>query len=103
MFITVDVIGSRFGTLLAAMHIVAIALIGTYAMQGAVKLRLAPLLRFGAISVSLMAAALIGIRTFYTYVYVEPYTKDELLASLSPDQESATAHRLPRVSRGNSR
>jgi len=103
VFITVDVIGSRFGTLLAAMHIVAIALIGTYAMQGAVKLRLAPLLRFGAISVSLMAAALIGIRTFYTYVYVEPYTKDELLASLSPDQESATAHRLPRVSRGTSR
>ena len=29
-----------------------------------------------------MAAALIGIRAFYSYVYVEPYTKDEMLASL---------------------
>ena len=34
VFITVDVIGSRFGTLLAAMHIIAIALIGTYAIRG---------------------------------------------------------------------
>jgi Na+/H+-dicarboxylate symporter/ABC-type amino acid transport substrate-binding protein len=82
VFVTVDVIGSRFGTLLAAMHIIAVALIGTYAMRGAVKLRLVPLLRFATISMTLMAAALIGIRTFYTYVYVEPYTKDEMLASL---------------------
>ena len=82
VFITVDVIGSRFGTLLAAMHIIAIALIGTYALQRAVKLRLVLLLRFAAVSIALIAAALIGIRAFYTYVYVEPYTKDEMLASL---------------------
>ena len=82
VFITVDVIGSRFGTLLAAMHIIGIALIGTYAMQGAVRIRLVPVLRFAAISVALMACAVIGIRAFYTYVYVEPYTKDQLLASL---------------------
>ena len=82
VFITVDVIGSRFGTLLAAMHIIAVALIGTYAMHGALKLRLVPMLRFAAISTTLTAAALIGIRAFYTYVYVEPYTKAEMLASL---------------------
>lgn len=82
VFVTVDVIGSRFGTLLAAMHIIGIALIGTYAMQGAVRLRLMPVLRFAAISAALMACAVIGIRAFYTYVFVEPYTKDQLLASL---------------------
>lgn len=82
VFITVDVLGSRFGTLLAAMHIIGIALIGTYAMQGAVKLRLVPILRFAAISVALIACAVIGIRAFYTYVFVEHYTKDQLLASL---------------------
>lgn len=83
VFITVDVIGSRFGTLLAALNIVAIALIGTYALQGRVTLRPMPLLRFIASSVILLAAVLIGIRTFYTYIYVEPYTKDQLLASLN--------------------
>ena len=82
VFVTVDVIASRFGTLLAAMHIIAIALIGAYAMRGAVRLRLLPLLRFAAISVALVGAALIGIRAFYTYVFVEPYTKDKLLESL---------------------
>lgn len=97
VFVTVDVIGSRFGTLLAAMHVVAIALIGTYALQGAVKLRLAPLLRFALISVVLMALALIGIRGFYTYVYVEPYTKDQLLTSLHliGDPQPHTVYREP--------
>lgn len=97
VFVTVDVIGSRFGTLLAAMHIIAVALIGTYAMQGAVKLRFAPLLRFGVISVALLVTAVIGVRAFYTFVYVEPYTKDKLLASLhliKPPQPSV-AYRDP--------
>lgn len=82
VFVTVDVIGSRFGTLLAAMHLVAIALIGTYALEGALTLRPLRLIRFAAISIVLLAAALVGIRAFYTFVYVEPYTKDQLLASL---------------------
>jgi Na+/H+-dicarboxylate symporter/ABC-type amino acid transport substrate-binding protein len=82
VFITVDVISGRFGTLLAAMHIIAIALIGTYAIQGAVRFRLIPLLRFTIISIVLTAAAVIGVHSFYTYVYVAPYTKDKLLASL---------------------
>jgi Na+/H+-dicarboxylate symporter/ABC-type amino acid transport substrate-binding protein len=82
VFITVDVIGSRLGTLLAAMHIIAIALIGTYALQKKVRLRFMPILRFTVISVALMAMALTGIRAFYTYVYVAPYTKEHLLTSL---------------------
>jgi len=82
VFVTVDVIGSRFGTLLAAMHIIAIALIGSYAMQGRVTLRLRPLLRFAIVSAALLAMAVLGTRWFYTYVYVEPYTKDRLLAGL---------------------
>ncbi len=82
VFVTVDVIGSRFGTLLAAMHLIAIALIGTFAMDGAITLSAVRLIRFAVVSLALMAAALIGIRAFYTYVYVEPYTKDKLLSAL---------------------
>jgi Na+/H+-dicarboxylate symporter/ABC-type amino acid transport substrate-binding protein len=82
VFVTVDVIGSRFGTLLAALNILAIALIGTYALQGRLTLRPVPLFRLAVLSVALLAAALIGIRAFYTYAYVEPYTKGQLLASL---------------------
>jgi len=82
VFVTVDVIGSRFGTLLAAMHLIAIALIGTYALDGAISLRPRRLLRFALISLALVAAALIGIRAIYTFVYVEAYTKDRLLTTL---------------------
>jgi Na+/H+-dicarboxylate symporter len=82
VFLTVDVLGSRFGTLLAVMHIVAIALIGAYALQGRMRLRFGPLARLVCITVVLLAAALIGIRTFYTYVVVAPYTKAQALRNL---------------------
>jgi ABC-type amino acid transport substrate-binding protein len=82
IFVTVDVIGSRFGTLLGAMHLIAIALIGTYALRGAARIRPMPLLRWAVVSVALTAAALVGTRAFYTWVYVVPYTKNQLLASM---------------------
>jgi len=97
VFVTVDVIGSRFGTLLAAMHLVAIALIGTYALRGEARIRPMPLLRWAVVSVALTAAGLAGTRAFYTWVYVVPYTKDQLLASMhliAPPQPS-TVYREP--------
>ncbi len=94
VFITVDVLGSRFGTLLAAMHIVTITLIGTFALQGKVRVRLLPLARFTGITVALLAAALIGIHAFYTYVIVAPYTKDQALKHLHlvTDPQPAKVH-----------
>lgn len=94
VFLTVDVLGSRFGTLLGVMTIVTVALIGTYALQGRTSLRVVPLLRAAGITVALLAGALIGIRAFYTYVVVAPYTKDEALRALHllVDPQPATAH-----------
>jgi Na+/H+-dicarboxylate symporter/ABC-type amino acid transport substrate-binding protein len=82
LFVTVDVLGSRFGTLLAAIHIVAIALIGAFALQGRARPRFWPLVRFTGISVVLFAVTLLGIRAFYTYALVAPYTKDQALKGL---------------------
>jgi ABC-type amino acid transport substrate-binding protein len=87
VFLTVDVIGSRFGTLVAALHILAIALIGTYALQGRVRLRPVPLIRFAVVSVILLAAALLGIRAFYSHVYVAAYSMDEVLTGLALVEE----------------
>ncbi len=95
MFITVDVIASRFGTLLAGMHIIAVALIGAYAMQGAIEWRSLRLLRFAVVSVVLILAALLGIRAFYSFVFVAPFTKDQVLAGLPllKDPQPHTVHR----------
>jgi Na+/H+-dicarboxylate symporter/ABC-type amino acid transport substrate-binding protein len=97
VFVTVDVIGSRFGTLLAAMHLLAIALIGTYALRGAVRMRPMPLLRWAVISVVLVAGALGATRAFYTWVYVVPYTKDQLLGRmhLLADPQPSRVYREP--------
>ena len=82
MFVTVDVIGSRFGTLLGVMHYITIAMIGTFALEGRLRIRLAPLLRFAIISTLIVAGTLVGIRAFYTHVYVQPYRQDQVLAGL---------------------
>ncbi len=83
VFLSIDVIGSRFGTFVAAMHYVTIALIGTFALQGRLRLRLWPLLRVAVVGVVLVAAVLIGVQAFYTHVVVVPYTKDEALRGLN--------------------
>jgi Na+/H+-dicarboxylate symporter len=95
VFITVDVIGARFGTLLAGMHIIAIALIGAYAMEGALQVRAGRLVRFALVSVAMVLAVLVGIRAFYTYVFVAPFTKDQVLAGLS-FLEAPQPHRVYR-------
>lgn len=93
-FVTIDVLGVRFSTLVAVMTIVTTALVGAYAVQGRVRLRLLPLLRFAAITAALLISALIGIRAFYTYVVVAPYTKDEALRGLHlmADPQPATVY-----------
>ncbi len=82
LYVTVDVLSSRFGTLLAAMHLTVIGLIGAVAMEGRVRVQLAPLLRFSLVSILLVAGILFGLRAFYTNVLVVPYTKAEALAGL---------------------
>ncbi len=95
MFITVDVIAARFGTLLAGMHIIAIALIGAYAMQGGLRFNPLRLLRFALMSLVFVITVLLGIRAFYTYVYVAPFTKDQLLTGL-PLLEAPQPHSVYR-------
>jgi Na+/H+-dicarboxylate symporter/ABC-type amino acid transport substrate-binding protein len=97
VFVTVDVIASRFGTLLAALHILAIALIGTYALQGRLSLRVLPMARFALVTVALTAGLLIAIRAFFTFVDVEPYTKGQLLANLHllENPQPNTVYRKP--------
>ncbi len=83
VFLSIDVIISRFGTLVSAMHYATIALIGTFALENMARLRLWPLLRVVVVGVLLVGAVLIGARAFYTHVVVVPYTKDEALKGLN--------------------
>ena len=83
VFVTMDVIAARFGTLAAGMHVIALALIGSYAMQGRLRVDPKRLVMFVLTTIALLAAILIGIRAFYTYVFVAPFTTDKVLTGLA--------------------
>ncbi|MDJ0951592.1 MAG: cation:dicarboxylase symporter family transporter [Alphaproteobacteria bacterium] len=103
VFLSVEVIGSRFGTYLGTVHYAAIGLIGTFALQGIPRFRLWPLLRLLIVGVGLVAVVLIGARAFYTYVVVVPYTKDDALKGLNTLRrpQPAVVHRqAPRAAPG---
>jgi len=66
LFLATGVVNARFGTLAAAMHMVVIALAGTYALEGRLRLSPARLGRFaagsaGALAVTMLALA-VGFR-----------------------------------------
>ncbi len=75
LFVTVDVFTGRFGALLAAMHIWVLALLGTCAMVGRLRVRWTKLVPYLGISAGLMLAVLVGSRLFFTYAVDPEYTK----------------------------
>jgi len=82
VFVSVDVITSRFGTLMSAMHYASIGLIGTMLMLKRLHLRWRRLLRVSLICIASIIPVFLGVRAFYTYVIVAPYTKADMLQSL---------------------
>ena len=93
LFVATSVINSRFGTLVAGVHTVTIALLGSCAMRGALRVRPGALLRYAIISAVLIAAALGGTRVLAGGVLYQPFDKDKVLADMQ--LISAPAHLVP--------
>jgi Na+/H+-dicarboxylate symporter len=68
IFLTVDVIASRFGVLLAAMNTVCLALLGAFAMTGGLRVQPLRLLRFVGISAAVTIVLFLGLRLFYSHM-----------------------------------
>ena len=82
VFFSMDVINSRFGTLLGIMHYSCITLIAAVAMVGRLNFKWIPLLRFGLISIGFLVLIIIGTRSFYNNIVVAPYKKAEAVLGL---------------------
>ena len=100
VFLSVDVVASRFNTLLGAMHYAAVALIGTLAVLGKLRLRWLPLAQFSLVSAVLFGAVLLSVHAFYTHVVVAPYTRDQALKSLRLQVEPQPAKVLGQLRTG---
>lgn len=73
LFLPVDTVTGRFGTLLATMHTIVQALLTAAAITGAIRLRLAALVRYGAVSLVLAFAVLFGARLYFEHVVPQEY------------------------------
>ena len=82
LFLASGVINSRFGTLVAAVHTVTVALLGTCAMTGTLRWRRRPLVRYGLVTAALTIAVIGGGRVLFATVIEQKYTNDKIIASM---------------------
>src|SRR6478735_1110642 len=83
LFLATGVLTSRFGALVAAMHILAIALIGSCALAGVLRYRPHQVLRYIVISATLLLVIIGGARALFATVLSPEYQKDRVLAGMN--------------------
>lgn len=82
LFITVDVLTGRFGTLLAAMHTVVLAILGTFALSGQIVIRWKKVIQFAVVTVAVTLLSIVAVRLFFTFSFDPTYTKYDSLIEM---------------------
>ena len=97
LFLASGVINSRFGTLVAAMHTLAVALLGTCAMTGALRWDRKRMVRYLTITAILTVGVFGGTRLFFARALRNEYSKDKVLAGMHLMHEpvQAVVHKAP--------
>ena len=97
LYLVSDVIISRFGTMLAAMHTLILTILGTLAMSGQLTVRWGKIMRYAAITSILCLATILGTRVFFTMTLEHHYSKDEILTQMHISRKlvPATIHTSP--------
>lgn len=97
VFLSFDFIGMRLMTLLSVVHYAAIALIGTFALQKMLHIRVTNIVRSLIPAIAVVLLALTGLRFIYTHHIVVPYTADDVLAEarLLHAADTTTVHLVP--------
>jgi Na+/H+-dicarboxylate symporter len=82
LFLATGVINSRFGALLAAVHTVAVALLGRAAIVGALRFNPARLLRYLVLTIALSGATIGGLRMLFNNALKSTFAGEELVYSI---------------------
>jgi len=95
LFIATGVVNSRVGSMVAAMHTLAVAILGTCAIVGAIKIEAGRIFRYAIITVALTAVTIGGIRVVFTKAVNNDYQKDKILSEMHLLREplAATVYR----------
>ena len=82
LFLASAVINAHFGALLAAMHTLAVGVLGACATAGLLHIRRRALVRYLAVTIALTAGLVVGARVVFAYAFESPYTKDQVLRQM---------------------
>jgi ABC-type amino acid transport substrate-binding protein len=109
LFVASGTVNSRFGTLVAAVHTVAVAALGACALSGQIRIETSKIARFAAVTLLLTGIVVVGTRlglqaaldrpyemdtrltskrSFFTGQTASPTGRDNLLLPLEPDPAS---------------
>jgi Na+/H+-dicarboxylate symporter len=97
LFVATSVLNARFGTLLQAMHMLALTLLGTCALTGRIQLRPRAIAVYMAISVGAIAICLGGARTLFAWTIDTTYSKGQVMERMRPILPTVPSvfHRTP--------
>ena len=82
LFLATGVINARVGTLVAAVHTVAVALLGSCAISGMLQFKRAALVRYATISLLLTVVVIGGARALFAGLLRPAYTRDAALGAM---------------------
>jgi Na+/H+-dicarboxylate symporter len=82
LFLALGVLNSRFGSAIAAMHTLALAVLGACAMSKMVTIRTDKLIRYLVITILLTAITFVGMRFLFEHIVDNRYKKDQVLQSM---------------------
>jgi Na+/H+-dicarboxylate symporter/ABC-type amino acid transport substrate-binding protein len=94
LFLATSVVNVRFGSLLAALHTVAVALLGSTAIVGALRFDVGRIARYLVVTVALSALTLVGLRAVFSTVLKPTFSGTEIIYNMPPLLKLAEAQRI---------
>jgi ABC-type amino acid transport substrate-binding protein len=91
LFLASGVINSRVGTLVAAVHTLTVALLGSCAITGVLRIQRRPLIRYLVVTAILTIVVIGGARALFGGLLRPHYTRDQVLAGMHLLQQPAPA------------
>jgi Na+/H+-dicarboxylate symporter/ABC-type amino acid transport substrate-binding protein len=84
LYLASGIFVAQLGTLASAMHLFALAVLGGFAMTGALRFQWKRFVPVTALMVGLIAAAVGGTRAYFAFAVENPYDKAKILALMQP-------------------
>jgi Na+/H+-dicarboxylate symporter/ABC-type amino acid transport substrate-binding protein len=84
LYLASGIFVSQLGTLASAMHLFALAVLGGFAMAGALRFQWKRFVPVTALTVCLVAGAVVGVRAYFSLAVQNAYDKDKIIAQMRP-------------------